>query len=85
MLWLLCCAATGLPQELAAEVMQLTLGQPAPGWRLAGVPGSSQQHRSNQGCMIDQDILLWDGVQEENGGGGEGAGVQHHVVQCDCS
>lgn len=29
-------AVTGLPQELASEVLRLTMGQPGPGWRLAG-------------------------------------------------
>jgi hypothetical protein len=32
----LAAAVTGLPQELASEVLQLTMEQPAPGWRLAG-------------------------------------------------
>lgn len=36
MLLVCCAAATGLPQDLAAEVLRLTLGQPAPGWRLLG-------------------------------------------------
>lgn len=46
-----CCAVTGLPQVQASEVLQLTLGQPAPGWRLAGV-GQGHSTATPQLCLL---------------------------------
>jgi hypothetical protein len=90
-------AVTGLPQELAAEVLALALGTPAPGWRLAGAvtaaellqkqqqqvqPGSSASSSCSGSSMLQGISTGCAGLNALLGGAGVACGSVTEFCEC---